>query len=94
MSEPYRPANGSAGEAFIDRWCGSCQRDAAFRADEGDSCPIVAAALLFGVTAPEYPSEWIWAESGPVCAAWLPVAPGDGGRIEDARQAALPGLAA
>ena len=82
----YRPSCGSEGYAFIGRWCGSCRRDAAYRADEGDSCPIVAATLVLPANHPDYPREWIVAERGPVCTAWEPM-PDDGtGRIEDIRQ--------
>lgn len=86
MAASYRPANGTEGEGFVARWCGKCARDAAFRADEGNSCQIVAATMAFGITDPQYPTEWIIGERGPVCTAWEPC-PDDGvGRIEDIMQ--------
>lgn len=85
-AKPFRPSSGTEGACFVDRWCGSCQRDAAFLEGEGDSCPIVAASMIFAVTDPEYPDEWIMAERGPICTAWEPL-PDDGvGRLEDIRQ--------
>lgn len=82
----YRPSHGTEGIAFTERWCGSCLRDAAFRADEGDSCLIVAMTMALEVSDPDYPREWIMGERGPICTAWEPM-PDDGtGRLEDIRQ--------
>jgi hypothetical protein len=67
----YRPSNGTEGDGFIGDWCGRCKRDAAFRNDEGDSCPIVAATLALDVDDPEYPVEWVYDERGqPKCTAF------------------------
>lgn len=89
--ELYRPSNGSEGMAFTDHWCGRCERDRAFREDEGDSCPIVAATMAFDVDDPEYPREWVYGARGPCCTAF--VAEGQGAApsetIHDARQAEL-----
>ena len=82
----YRPSCGTEGIAFTERWCGSCQRDAAFRADEGDSCLIAAMAVALNVTEPDYPREWVVAERGPICAAWEPMPDNGQGRLEDIRQ--------
>lgn len=69
--EKYRPSNGSEGMMFMERWCGKCQRDAAYRAGTGDGCPIVANALVFGVDDDGYPAEWCYGDDGqPLCAAF------------------------
>ena len=72
MRERYRPANGSEGMAFMDQFCDRCKRDAAFQAGTGDSCPIVAATMVYQVTDPEYPAEWTCDAEGPVCTAFEP----------------------
>jgi hypothetical protein len=74
MGKKYRPACGSEGANFIDRWCYSCKRDEAFRNDDGDSCPIVANSFVFDVDDPRYPSEWTFNDEGrPICTAFEPV---------------------
>lgn len=75
MSNPrkYRPSNGSEGADFIDRWCGNCERDRAFREDTGDSCPIVANTFVYDVDNPKYPTEWQYGLDGhPKCIAFEP----------------------
>lgn len=73
MAELYRPSNGTEGEGFMSRWCGRCERDAAFRRDPDrhDGCRIAADAMAYDVTDPEYPREWIRTESGPRCTAFV-----------------------
>lgn len=75
MSEPYRPSNGSEGEAFFDALCSRCARDAAFRATnyEGDGalgCPILAATFALNLDHPDYPKEWIEDDAGARCTAF------------------------
>ena len=86
-TERYRPSNGTEGEIFMERWCARCWRDAAFRADQGDSCPIAAATMAFDIDDPEYPAEWIEDETGPRCTAFEPNE--TGGVIHDHRQEGL-----
>ena len=86
MTRPYRPANGTEGEAFIARWCGSCERDRAFREDRGDSCPIVAATLIFEIGDAEYPAAWVQDAQGPRCTAYEPTPDQGEGRLDDPRQ--------
>jgi len=67
----YRPSNGIEGIEFIEHWCGRCKHDEAFRNDDGDSCPIVAATFCYEVSDPGYPQEWQYNDSGiPVCTAF------------------------
>lgn len=73
VTKPYRPSNGTSGYAFIDRWCGACQRDAAFQADpEGaDGCEIVAATFRYTVDDPRYPKEWVTINGRSGCTAFV-----------------------
>ena len=56
---PYRPSNGTEGAYFMARFCERCQRDDAFQKGVGDSCPIAASTMAFGIDHPDYPKEWI-----------------------------------
>jgi hypothetical protein len=70
-AEPYRPSTGTEGADFMSRWCYRCERDRAFREDDGDSCPIAAATMVYGVNDPAYPKEWREdGPSGPRCTAF------------------------
>lgn len=67
--QKWRPSNGTEGEIFSERWCAGCRRDAAFRADEGDSCPIICNAMAFDTGHPDYPAAWQYGPDGqPICA--------------------------
>lgn len=64
--EPYRPSNGTEGEAFMARWCYVC-------ADlEGYECPILAATMAApSAYDPEFPDEWRQdGPAGPRCTAY------------------------
>ena len=67
----YRPSNGCEGAEFMAHFCDRCKRDEAFQNGTGDSCPIAAATMAYGVNDPEYPEEWTRNEEGyPVCTAY------------------------
>lgn len=87
MSHPYRPANGTEGEAFEAQWCANCWRDAAFSYGDGDSCTIIADAMAFDVDDPEYPKQWIIEAGRPLCTAFESTQ--SDGTIHDARQEGL-----
>lgn len=78
--EKYRPSNGTAGEAFISSWCGTCARDKALRdgcdieeCDDNERCDIVGRTMTYHIDNPEYPVEWRYDASGrPVCTAYIP----------------------
>jgi hypothetical protein len=71
MGEKYRPANGMEGAIFIQRWCDRCERDAAYRAGTGDSCPIAAGVMALDASDPEYPGQWTVSDNGtPICTAF------------------------
>ena len=62
---PYRPTNGTEGEAFYDAVCAGC------RNDDLDNCSIIAYAMAFNIGDEEYPKEWIINKNGnPSCSAF------------------------
>jgi hypothetical protein len=73
--ELYQPGNGTAGEAFMSRWCSKCTKDAAHRAnpDLADGCNIIADTMALDVDDPDYPREWRQdGKAGPRCTAFEP----------------------
>ena len=69
----FRPANSDEGRRFETQFCDRCERDAAWRADEGnDGCPIHSRALALPITDPCYPTEWRHADDKPTCTAFVP----------------------
>jgi hypothetical protein len=61
----YRPANGTEGEIFMERYCYSCNRF-----DNG-KCPIQFHSLIYDIDDPRYPKEWVIGEDGhPKCTAF------------------------
>ncbi len=68
MTEKYRPANGTEGDVFMERFCFQCKND---DYPEGDGCRILANTFAFDVDDERYPSEWIYDKDGkPVCTAF------------------------
>lgn len=75
MTEKYRPSNGSEGIAFMEQFCGRCERDAAYRAGTGDSCPIAAITMALRVDHPDYPAEWQYGpDEQPTCTEFEAIA--------------------
>ena len=73
-AQPYRPSNGTEGDAFYAQWCQRCERERAYRESRYDdpdlACPIVTRAMALKITNPDYPREWISDEAGPRCTAF------------------------
>jgi hypothetical protein len=69
---PYRPSNGTEGEAFMSVWCARCERDRAHREDFSvDGCPIIVATMALPITDPAYPKEWVYGREGvAICTAF------------------------
>ena len=65
---PWRPANGTEGDAFEAAFCARCERASA----PPDACTILEAAFGNDIGDKGYPSEWIEDESGPRCIAFEP----------------------
>jgi hypothetical protein len=63
--DKYRPANGTEGMVFQEKWCNKCKRDW----DEG-GCEIYTRAFLFGTEDSDYPKEWIYQDEKPICTAF------------------------
>lgn len=71
--EPYRPSNGTEGEAFCEAFCFRCKRYAGDTIDM-DPCEIETNAIIFEIGEDEYPKEWIYdADGKPRCTAFEPV---------------------
>ena len=69
--QPWRPSNGTEGDIFMRHWCNGCQRDADYRAEVGDSCPIICNAMVYDTDDPNYPAEWRYGDDGqPLCTAF------------------------
>ena len=78
--KPYRPANGTEGEYFMERFCYRCKRDQKFQEtqDGEDGCPIILASMAYDVDDPKYPEEWVTTEEYPLggagkCTAFEPI---------------------
>lgn len=71
----YRPSNGTAGEGFIESFCGRCKADQAFQKTGGEApgCPIVADTFCYEVTDPKYPKAWVWKDGQPVCTEFVDI---------------------
>jgi hypothetical protein len=78
VGEKYQPSNGTAGVAFMERFCFRCERDRKFAETQNgeDGCPIVAATMIYDVDDPKYPAEWTYDAQGcAVCTAFEPLKP-------------------
>ena len=67
MTTPYRPANGSEGMEFMERFCfNDCKKYV------GQDCPILANSFWNFITDPDYPKEWVSDDDGsnPRCTAF------------------------
>lgn len=70
----WEPSNGTEGYAFIESWCGQCQRDKSMRegvdfdeCDDNECCPIIAASFRGEA------KEWQYDKNGqPCCTAFVP----------------------
>jgi hypothetical protein len=66
MSRPFRPANGTEGQIFLENWCERCSKD---NFPEEPVCPIIIKTMAYEIDDPEYPKEWQLTEDGvPFCA--------------------------
>ena len=66
MAKAYRPSNGTEGAIFMAAWCEKCAR--MDFSDEDSLCPIMGAALAFGIGDEEYPDAWQYSDDGtPIC---------------------------
>jgi len=56
-AQPYRPSNGSEGDAFMARWCFKCIKES-------------GCSILMGAMAGKSPKQWVQDESGPKCTSF------------------------
>ena len=64
---PYRPSNGTEGDAFIAHFCDRCTKDS-----EESPCPIIGRTMAYDVDDPNYPTEWVESDEGATCTAFEP----------------------
>jgi hypothetical protein len=66
----FRPANGSHGEWFMEKFCYQCKHD-----NPPDTmCQIIGNTMAHQIDDPEYPSEWIYDDNGhPTCTKFEPL---------------------
>lgn len=71
-TRPYRPANGSEGDWFMQRQCFRCERDSVT-----DPCRIQGDSFAYDIGDPRYPAEWVQGAGGanPRCTAFEPARP-------------------
>lgn len=65
--ERYKPANSEEGMIFDQKFCCVCKHDQDYQRGIGDSCEIVANAMVFEIENKQYPKEWIYKDGKPVC---------------------------
>jgi hypothetical protein len=72
--EPFRPSNGTSGDIFCAQWCDMCQKERAYREnpDHESGCEILSATLIQDIDDEDYPKEWVYGPSGPMCTAFQP----------------------
>jgi hypothetical protein len=79
MPERYRPSNSTEGWWFESQFCERCKHMAAWLADDrNDACDINTRALALEIDHPNYPTEWIEIQSGPLCTAFEATGGDDG----------------
>jgi hypothetical protein len=72
QTRPYRPSNGSEGDAFTSSFCDHC-RGCNPNPDESPQCEILLASIVHDIHEPGYPKEWIQDQDGknPRCTAYI-----------------------
>lgn len=65
----YRPSSGTEGDAFMGHWCAHCIYGG-FDDDE-EPCSIRRDAMFFVVEDDEFPDEWVYSGTVPMCTAFL-----------------------
>jgi len=63
---PYRPANGTEGQIFMEQFCFQCLYES-----KESPCPIISQTMMLDDDDPKYPNQWRYDEKGiPVCIAF------------------------
>jgi hypothetical protein len=64
--KPYRPSDGFEGIDFNNLFCCHCKK-----ADAMGMCDIICDTMIYELTDPEYPKEWVYRADGqPTCTAF------------------------
>lgn len=73
--KPYRPSNGTEGDAFAGMWCDQCRRDADYDPEQGTGgCSIRVEMMAFLEDEPEYPKQLVHDTDGqPICTAFVAI---------------------
>ena len=67
--ELYRPANGTEGMWFEEKWCNNCKkiRIGTSAPTKPNECNIYDLSLFYDTDDPEYPKELIFDKNGNAC---------------------------
>jgi hypothetical protein len=67
----YKPANGTEGEWFFNKFCYRCKNYVDFGTHEDCNWNLILAAEINEITDLDYPDEWTYDEGGnPVCTSF------------------------
>ncbi len=61
----YRPANGTEGEIFMNRFCSNCKYDL------DEDCDIILQSMINNIEDPDYPKEWRYRKGKGICTKFL-----------------------
>ncbi len=66
----YQPSNGTEGDWFISKWCGSCVKNPKSM-DAINQCDILCMTMVCNIDDSEYPRQWVYSEDDePMCTAY------------------------
>lgn len=72
MTQKYRPGTGTEGADFFGWFCDRCQKEREHRETENNPCDILSRTFAHEIDDPNYPTEWVHAEGGPICTSFEP----------------------
>ncbi len=66
----YQPCNGTEGDWFISKWCGTCVKEAVSE-NAQQQCDIVFLSMSYSIGDAEYPKQWVYSDNDePMCTAY------------------------
>lgn len=69
--EPYQPSNSSDGDWFLNKFCMKCKN--CDPDSEGEKqCNILMRSMVYSISDPEYPKEWVYKDGEPICKSHEP----------------------
>jgi hypothetical protein len=71
MPRPYEPSNGTEGEWFMEQFCYRCKHELFIHTANHahHKCDILNRALTHTHKEPDYPKEWVYEGTKPICTA-------------------------